>query len=439
MLNSPSTETSTLNNGIRVATESSHGETATVGVWIDAGSRYESKETSGTAHFLEHMNFKGTTNRTQQQLEVEIENMGGHLNAYTSREQTVYYAKVFKQDVPKAMEMLSDILQNATLDNHAIEIERDVILREMEEVYKQEEEYIFDKLHETAFQDNPLGRTILGPKENILSITRDNLKDYVDTHYTADRFVIAGAGGVEHDQLKELTEKYFGNLPTKSKNPENAIIKPAIFTGSGINVRDDSVPLAHILVAFEAAYWTSPDVFPLMLMQIMLGCWDRTSGSGANMSSKLCQTVAEREAAHSVMSFNTCYKDTGLFGIYGVCEPTEAQELTWIMMEAMVSLCHEVTNDQVEKAKLQLKSMMLSQLDDYGNIAEDIGRQMLTYNRRLSTPEIFARIDAVDANDIKAAANLYINDQDVAVSSFGNIYEVPDYSFIRRRTYWLRA
>ena len=167
-----------------------------MGVWIDAGSRYETGANNGAAHFLEHMAFKGTKTRTQQQLEVEIENMGGHLNAYTSREQTVYYAKVFKNDVPKAMEILSDILQNSKLDEDAITRERDVILREMEEVNKQYDEVVLDHLHETAFMGTGLGRTILGPEENIRNLTKADLEGYINTHYTADRFVIAGAGAV---------------------------------------------------------------------------------------------------------------------------------------------------------------------------------------------------------------------------------------------------
>ena len=165
-----------------------HGETATVGVWIDAGSRYETAANSGVAHFLEHISFKGTQKRTQQQLEVEIENMGGHLNAYTSREQTVYYARVFKNDVPQAMEILSDILTNSLMDKEAIERERDVILREMVEVNKVYEEQILDHLHETAFMGTGLGRTILGPEENIKRLSRDDLVNYVQTHYTANRY-----------------------------------------------------------------------------------------------------------------------------------------------------------------------------------------------------------------------------------------------------------
>lgn len=436
VLQAPATEVSTLGNGLRVASEGGHGDTATVGVWVDAGSRYESEKTNGVAHFLEHLCFKGTATRTQMALEKEIENMGGHLNAYTSREQTVFYARVFKDDVPKAMEILSDIIQNPTFDQAAIDRERDVILRESEEVEKEQEEVVFDRLHETAFMGSGLGRTILGPKENILSLSRDDLKNYVDTHYTAPRMVVAGAGAVNHQQLAELSEQHFGKLPTAPANPAAAAMEPAHFVGSEVRTRMDSEPLAHVALAFESAGWTSENAFPLMIMQCLLGSWSRTNGSGINTASKMCQAVAESEAAHSVMSFNSCYKDTGLFGVYAIAEPETLNDLMFILTESCVRLCHHTTEEEVARARTQLKATMLAHLDGSSQICEDIGRQLLTYGRRLTPAEIFARIDAVDAAAVKAAANLYINDQDIAMAALGPIHELPDYNWLRRRTYW---
>lgn len=194
------------------------------------------------------MAFKGTKNRTQQQLEMEIEQMGAHLNAYTSREQTVYYAKVFKSDVPKAVEILADILQNSLLDEGAITRERDVILRESVEVNKQYEEVILDELHSTAFMNTGLGRTILGPDENIKNLTKADLQSYIKTHYTADRFVIAGAGAVDHKQLTELTEKHFGNLPTSSPGSIALKYEPAVFTGSDKRIRYDSMGVSNFIL-----------------------------------------------------------------------------------------------------------------------------------------------------------------------------------------------
>jgi processing peptidase subunit beta len=436
VLNAPATEVTTLPNGLRVASEGGHGNTATIGVWIGAGSRYETAKNNGAAHFLEHMAFKGTSKRTQQQLEMEIENMGGHLNAYTSREQTVYYAKVFKKDVPRAMDILSDILQKSKLDEAAIERERDVILREMEEVNKQHEEVIFDRLHETAFMGNGLGRTILGPEENVRKLTKQDLQDYIQTHYTAPRMVVAGAGAIEHSQLVELAQNTFGELPTKPK--VSPTLEPVNFLGSDIRIKDDSLPLAHVAIAFEGFSWTSEHSFPLLIMQTLLGSWDRTSGAGMNMSSKLGQVVAEKELAHSFMAFNTCYQDTGLFGVYAVADKYNLNDLTWYTMEALVRLVHKTSDEEVELAKNQLKASMLMQLDGSSAICEDIGRQLLTYGRRLTPAEIFARIDAVDAAAIRKTADEVINDKEHALAALGPIHELPDYNFIRRRSYWLR-
>jgi processing peptidase subunit beta len=233
VLRAPSTDVTTLDTGLRVASETVAGsETATVGVWIDAGSRYEAARNNGAAHFLEHLTFKGTAKRTQQQLEVEIENMGGHLNAYTSREQTVYFAKVFKNDVGRAVEILSDILLHSTLDEGAIERERDVILREMSEVNKHQEELVLDHLHAAAYQGTGLGRTILGPEENIRSLTRSDLVSYIQNHYTAPRMVIAGAGAVQHDELCGWASQYFGDVPTAPPAGVDVAMDPAVFTGS---------------------------------------------------------------------------------------------------------------------------------------------------------------------------------------------------------------
>jgi len=387
---------------------------------------------------LEHMAFKGTSKRTQQQLEVEIENMGGHLNAYTSREQTVYFAKVFKNDVGQAVEILSDILLNSKLEESAITRERDVILREMSEVNKQHEELVLDHLHATAFQGTGLGRTILGPEANIRSLTKQDLSDYISTHYTAPRMVIAGAGAVDHNQLCDLASQHFGSLPTAPKNGVEVAMDPAVFTGSDIRVRFDSENTAHVALAFQGASWTSEYAFPLMLMQTMLGSYDRTQGLGKNVASQMCQNVAQHELAHAISCFNTCYKDTGLFGVYAVAPDNKLDDMMWHVMNSLVRLVHNPSDEEVERAKVNLKATMLMGLDGHSNVAEDIGRQMLTYGRRMTPAEIFSRIDAVSKDDIKATAAKFINDEDHALAAVGGIHELPDYNWIRRHSYWLR-
>merc|ERR1719292_24945 len=211
---------------MRVASEDSGAPTATVGLWIDTGSRYETAANNGVAHFLEHMAFKGTTKRTQTGLELEVENMGAHLNAYTSREQTVFYAKCLSGDLDKAVEILADILQNSTFGQQEVEMNL--------------QEVVFDHLHAVAYQGTPLGRTILGPAKNIKSISRDDLVHYIQTHYKGPRMVLAGAGGVNHEDLCDLATKHFGKI-TDKYSAEVPIDLNCRYTGSDIRARDDSM------------------------------------------------------------------------------------------------------------------------------------------------------------------------------------------------------
>ncbi|XP_022740308.1 probable mitochondrial-processing peptidase subunit beta, mitochondrial isoform X1 [Durio zibethinus] len=440
ILTSPETKITTLPNGLRVATESTlSSHTATVGVWIDAGSRFETDETNGTAHFLEHMIFKGTEKRSARELEEEIENMGGHLNAYTSREQTTYYAKVMDKDVFKALDILADILQNSKFEEHRISRERDVILREMEEVEGQTEEVIFDHLHSTAFQYTPLGRTILGPADNIKTITKENLQNYIQTHYTAPRMVIAASGAVKHEEIVEQVKKLFTKLSSDPTTASQLAEKePAPFTGSEVRIINDDIPLAQFAVAFEGASWTDPDSTALMVMQAMLGSWSKNAGGGKHMGSELAQRVSINEIAESMMAFNTNYKDTGLFGVYAVAKPDCLDDLAYAIMYEITKLACRVSEADVIRARNQLKSSLMLHIDGTSPVAEDIGRQLLTYGRRIPFAELLARIDAVDPSTVKRVANRFIYDRDIAIAAMGPIQGLPDYNWFRRRTYWNR-
>lgn len=211
------------------------------------------------------------------------------------------------------MDILQDILQNSRLHESAIERERDVILRESEEVEKQMEEVVFDHLHATAFQHQPLGRTILGPRENIRDITRTELVNYIKHNYTADRMVLVGAGGVPHDKLVELAEKYFTKLPSDASKTSAYMLskKRTDFIGSDIRIRDDTMPTAHIAIAVEGVSWNDDDYFTALVTQAIVGNYDRALGNASHVGSKLCSFVHQNELANSFMSFSTSYSDTG--------------------------------------------------------------------------------------------------------------------------------
>merc|ERR1712127_165189 len=412
LLNVPPTDISVLDNGMRVATENSGASTATVGLWIDTGSRYENANNNGVAHFFE--------------------NMGAHLNAYTSREQTVFYAKCLTSDLGNAVEILADILNNSKFGEQEIERERGVILREMQEGEMNLQEVVFDHLHAVAYQG-----TILGPAKNIKSISRDDLTHYIQTHYKGPRMVLAGAGGVDHSKLCELAEKNFGKIGTSAPN-ESPIDMNCRYTGSDVRVRDDTMPLAHVAIAVEGCGWTNPDNIPLMVANTLIGNWDRAMGGGANNSSPLASYCAESGFAHSFQSFNTCYKDTGLWGIYFVTDAYNQENMVFNIQQEWMRLATSITDFEVNRAKNLLKTNMLLQLDGTTPVCEGIGRQMLCYGRRMPQHELEARIDAVDAALIKDTCYKYIYDRCPAIAAVGPIENLPDYNRVRAGMYWLR-
>jgi len=437
MLNLPATRVSVLGNGMKVASEDSGEQTATVGLWIDAGSRHENERNNGVAHFFEHMAFKGTNKRSQTDLELEIENMGAHLNAYTSREQTVFYAKCLSRDVPKAVEIISDIVQNSKLEDSQIERERGVILREMQEVEGNMQEVVFDHLHATAFMGTPLGQTILGPTKNIQSISRQDLVDYISTHYTAPRMVLAGAGGVTHDELAQLAEKHFSGLQTGDTGAK--LPDYCRYTGAEVRVRDDDMPLAHVAFAVQGCGWSNPDNIPLMVANTLLGSWDRAAPGGAQTGLNLARACATGGLAHSFQSFNTCYNDTGLWGMYFVGDRMNLDEMRWQITEEWMRLCENVTDFEVNRAKNQLRTNMLLNLDGTTAVCEDIGRQMLCYGRRIPFSELDARIEAVDASVLKHVLAKYIFDACPVQAGVGPIEAMTDYDVLKKGLTWLRV
>nr|CAI6661086.1 AAC_HP1_G0037330.mRNA.1.CDS.1 [Saccharomyces cerevisiae] len=317
---------------------------------------------NGTAHFLEHLAFKGTQNRSQQGIELEIENIGSHLNAYTSRENTVYYAKSLQEDIPKAVDILSDILTKSVLDNSAIERERDVIIRESEEV---------DKMKNHS-----------GSYKNIKSITRTDLKDYITKNYKGDRMVLAGAGAVDHEKLVQYAQRYFGHVP-KSESP---------VPGERF-IKENTLPTTHIAIALEGVSWSAPDYFVALATQAIVGNWDRAIGTGTNSPSPLAVAASQNGSlANSYMSFSTSYADSGLWGMYIVTDSNEHNVqliVNEILKEWKRIKSGKISDAEVNRAKAQLKAALLLSLDGSTAIVEDIGRQVVTTGKKIITRRSF--------------------------------------------------
>ncbi|XP_043934456.1 cytochrome b-c1 complex subunit 1, mitochondrial [Protopterus annectens] len=438
LLNIPETNVSTLDNGLRVASEESGHPTCTVGVWIGAGSRYENESNNGSAYFLEHMAFKGTKKRPQATLEQEVESIGAHLNAYTSREHSAYFIKAMAKDLPKVVEILADVLQNNILSESEIERQRDVILREMEEIEFSVQDVVFDHLHRMAYQGTPLGNTVIGPSANAKNLSRKDLMEYINLHYKAPRMVLAAAGGVNHNELADLAKQHFSSISYQYEGDVVPVLAPCRFTGSEIRVRDDAMPFAHIAIAVEGASWTNPDLIPLMVANSLIGSLDRTYGGGKNVSSRLARISRENKLCESFQTFNTCYSDTGLFGIHFVTDAFNIEDMLHFAQGEWMRLCTSVTESEVSRAKNVLKTSLVEQLNGTTPLCEDIGRQLLQYGRRIHLEEWIAQIDAVDARRVREVCTKYIYDKCPAVAAVGPVEQLPDYNRTRSAMYWLR-
>ncbi|KAI6192020.1 Beta-MPP [Aphelenchoides bicaudatus] len=416
----------TLDNGFRVVSEpiAEGYKTATVGVWIDAGSRYENEKNNGTAHFLEHMAFKGTTKRSQMGLELEVENIGAHLNAYTSREHTVYYAKCFEQDLEKAVEILSDILLDSVYGKNEVERERGVILREMEEVNQNMQEVVFDELHAGAFVNTSLSRTILGSENNIRTITRKDLVDYVQKYYKGPRMLLAAAGGVDHQHLVSLAQKYFGKV---EHGPKDILdYEAGKFSASCQNINNPAMELMYGALTVEGTSWTHEDNIPMQIAHTLIGQYDQTCGNGLSSPTRLASKMEKLPEVASFMSFSTNYKDTGLSGIYFITHPDGAQKFAKLICDEWQSLANDPINqDALNRAKRTLYTNILLMLDGTTPIFEDIGRQILCLGRRMTVPELEARVNAVTTDTIMEVCRKYYIDQPFAHTVIGPTQNWP--------------
>lgn len=439
------TQTTSLPNGLTIASEAiPNAKTATVGLWIDSGSRADNEYTNGTANFVEHLIFKGTPNRSQQQIESEIESLGAQLTAETGRENSAFFAKSLKEDVPKTVEILADALQNASFNESALDAQRKIVLAAAEESSKTHKQIVLDHLHAVAFQAQPLGLSIEGPASNIDVITKVELEKYVKKNFKADRVVLVGAGAVEHEQLVELAEKHLGSLKgsaaaiapgSGSRHPSDV----SAFVGSEVRLRDDTIPTANIAIAVEGVSANSPDYWTAQVAQAVIGDWNIASSKAFNQSSKLSAIIAQNHLADSYESFSLSYSDTGLWGVYLSSHNTSnLDDLVHFTLKQWNRLAVSVTPAEIERAKAQLKTSLLLELTTSDGIAADIGKQIVSTGRRQSPQEIERAIDAITEKDIKTWAHKYLWDKDVAIAALGSIEGLLDYQRIRNEMSLMR-
>jgi len=426
---------STLPNGVRVATKQTFSEASSVGVFVDAGVRSETKDTAGATHLLEQLAFTGTANRSQAAFESEVESLGALLSANAGREQTSYVLTLAGSgDLAQGVDIVSDFVTGPAIGN--FEKERSSLLRNLEEQDQTPREVIEDRLHITAFRDDSLGFSTIGPFEGIESLTTAHLQSYVDANFTAEKIVLAAAGPVTHEELVQLATKSLGGL---RKGSPVVSTKP-YFSGAELLYRNDEMgPTAYLSVGWEGVSRRSPDAVALMLCQALIGSYKKNQGlvPGNISGNRTINAIANKMdvgCADEFETFNISYKDTGLFGWYAQCDEVAVDHCVFELMQGVNWLSHTVTDEEVERAKRDLQRTLFGGSGSSSEACSKIGEQVLAYGRGISTAEMVLRINAIDAEEIKRVAWERFADAEVAITGLGPLHGLPPYMTLRRAT-----
>ena len=407
-----SVRVSTLPNGLTVATDVMPGiETVSVGVWVPVGTRHEPEALNGISHLLEHMAFKGTERRSATDIAVEIESVGGNLNAYTGRERTCYYAKMLAEDLPLATDILADILQRSRFDAEELERERHVILQEIGQAEDTPDDIVFDHFQETAYPDQALGWPVLGRSEVIERLDRTEVAGYMQRHYGAKGTIIAAAGRVDHEAFVENVGALFGGLGDVNGTSPT----PGRYAGGDRRVERPLEQL-HIVLGFEGIGYRDPDYYALGVLSALYG---------GGMSSRLFQKIREeRGLAYSVYSFIQSYADGGLFGVYAGTSSEEVGQVADIVAEELKHLPERVTEVEIARARAQMRADLLMGRESTSSRAEQVSGQLFAYGAPISTDTLLARIEAVDRDAVARVAQRLMASRPT-VTSIGPTKHVP--------------
>ncbi|MDE3059538.1 MAG: insulinase family protein [Pseudomonadota bacterium] len=410
----------TLKNGLRVASEFLPGvESVAVAVSVGAGARYESEADGGISHLLEHMAFKGTKTRNARDIAEAFDNIGGQSNAYTSMENTVYFAKVLKGDVRLAVDILADILQNSVFDEEELAREKGVIIQEIAMHYDTPDDLINDYFDETAFPNQPMGRSILSTEERVNAHSRDDLIRYMQAHYRTPRMVLSAAGNIDHRTLVAMAEEYF-TLPHETAGPG---FEPAGYGGGEARATRDFEQL-HLMVGLPAVSIHAPEYYTLQVYAGILG---------GGMSSRLFQEVREKRGlAYTVYAMGSAYEDFGLLSIYAATAPDKAEELSGVLIDELASMTTTISEEELQRARNQHKADLLMSRENPQAVATWIGRHLLTYGEYRQAKDLAARIDAISKDDVLRLARQLAQGK-LTIAALGNPKGVLPYEALAER------
>jgi predicted Zn-dependent peptidase len=385
-------EISRLPNGLTVVSDPMPGlESVALGIWVNTGSRNEQPAQMGISHMLEHMAFKGTATRSARAIAEEIEAVGGVLNAYTSREQTAFHARILKQDVPLALDMIADILTNPTFEPAELERERQVVLQELGQARDTPDDIVFDHLQSAIFPGQPLGWPILGEEATVNAFSRDMLAAYMAAQYRLDGMTLIASGAVDHANILKLAQDTCGGLNAGAV----PAAQPSRYVGGDFREIED-LEQAHVAYAFPGLSNSDPDYFIAQIYATALG---------GGTSSRLFQEVREKRGlCYSVYAFSNGFQDCGFLGIYAGTGEKEAGDVSAVIAGEMEAIAGNLTEAEVARARAQLKVSLLMGMERPGTRAEQIAGQLFALGRVQSSAEIVEQLDAIDAAAVKRYA-----------------------------------
>jgi len=404
----------TLNNGIRVVTERiPHVQSISIGCWLKTGSRDESKEEHGIAHFIEHMLFKGTEKRSALEIAREIDSVGGFLNAATSRELTNFYAKVLDKDFDLAIDLLSDILLNSLLPPDEIERERGVIYQEIKMVEDTPDEYIQDLFNQHYFPGNSLGHPILGDYQTVGQITKTQLQRFFQTYYLSpSRIIVSAAGKLNHDVVVERIDSTLGQIKPKEENRILDTPRPS----SSVHIVRKNLEQVHLCMGTKGISQADPLRFAGYLLNVLLG---------GSMSSRLFQEIREKRGlAYAVFSYLSSYSDTGLFTIYAGTTRNKVKKVIELILKELRTFKEKpLQKEEVEKAKEQLKGNILLAYESTDNRMSRLAKGELYFSKFISLKEILEGIRSVSAEDIQQLAQELFQTNTFSLVALGKVKE----------------
>jgi len=411
-------EVSRLSNGLTVATDSiPHIESVAMGIWNKSGSRDEAPDQHGMAHLLEHMAFKGTGRRSAWTIASEIENVGGEINASTSVETTAFYARILKNDFPLAIDILADILTDSRFDPTELEREQHVILQEIGAAHDTPDDVVFDRFSETAFHQQALGRSVLGTPETVCSFTSPQLKDYLQSHYGADRMVVVAAGGIGHDEFVREVESRLGTFRPKAVCP---MPDHAHYVGGDYREERDLMD-AQIVLGFEGRAYHARDFYASQVLSMILG---------GGMSSRLFQEIREKRGlCYSVYAFHWGFSDTGVFGVHAATGKEDIPVLVPVLLKELERAGEAITQEELERARAQYRAALVMSQESPASRASQIARQLLLYGRPIPMEELMDRLSGLTVERLTDLSGRLFSSTPT-VTAVGPIANLPGYDAI---------